>query len=208
MDFDEILDIACTIIGLLLINFDFGSDIWVGVGLFNGCHHKFAAISFLFTTLPSILTFLFVIISSICTRDDDRMTNYVKSKSGLYPFHIIGLIMCFPLYTCVITIMKICNYGNLGEETTKGIQTLELLAESLPQLVFTCYIRANIGCGHGGWKNELIEGFDERIFSIVISTCTLTFGRATISATDFGREKMNFKIFKKLLGMLVHMHKN
>ena len=70
-------------------------------------------------------------------------------------------------------------------------------------LVFTCYIRANIGCGHGGWKNELIEGFDERIFSIIISTCTLTFGRATISATDFGRDKMNFKIFKKLLGMLL-----
>ena len=75
--------------------------------------------------------------------------------------------------------------------------------------MFTCYIRANIGCGHGGWKNELIEGFDERIFSIVISTCTLTFGRATISATDFGREKMNFKIFKKLLGNVsIHMHKN
>ena len=129
-----VLDIILTIFGNFLCIFDFISDIWVGVYLYYGCHYKFATISFLFTSQPSILIFLFLTISCICTRDDDRMTNYVKSKSGLYPFHMIGLIFLFPVYTCVITIMKICNYGNLGEETTKGIQTLELLAESMPQL--------------------------------------------------------------------------
>ena len=85
----------------------------------------------------------------------------------------------------------------LGEQTDSGLQVLVALAQSMPQLIFTCYIRANLGPGYGGWKEDVITevtgGFDERIFAIITSTCTLCIGRATISATNVGKDDWNFK---------------
>ena len=108
----EVKKIVWLIIGLFLINLDFVSDLMVGLGLYNGCHYYFASVSFFFSSLPSILIFIFLTLTSIFPKIGDRMTNYVKEQSGLYPFHLLGLVFCFPLYNCVVKIMG--HNGHVG----------------------------------------------------------------------------------------------
>ena len=151
----EVKKLVLLIIGLFLINLDFVSDLMVGLGLYNACHYYFAFVSFFFSSLPSILIFIFLTLTSIFPNIADRMTTYVKNQSGLYPFQLLGLVFCFPLYHFVI---KIKGYrGHLGEQTESGLQVLVALAQSMPQLIFTCYIRANLGPGYGGWKGDVIN---------------------------------------------------
>ena len=87
---------------LILTIFDFGSDIWVGINLYYSCHYKFAAISFFLTALPALLFFIFFAVTSLRPNLNDKMTRYVKERSGLTKFDFIGLIVCFPLQNCVI----------------------------------------------------------------------------------------------------------
>lgn len=80
-----------TIFELMLIIFDFVSDLLVGIGLYQACHPIFSGLSFMFLALPSILILLFFIIScKYPFKTEDRMTKYIKEKSGLYPFGLIG----------------------------------------------------------------------------------------------------------------------
>ena len=80
-----------TIFELMLIIFDFVSDLLVGIGLYQACHKVFAGLSLTFLALPSILILLFLIISCIYPfKTEDRMTKYIKEKSGLYPVGLIG----------------------------------------------------------------------------------------------------------------------
>ena len=51
--------------GIILVIADFGSDLTVGISLFETCHYVWAALSMFFTALPSILVLLFVIIICI-----------------------------------------------------------------------------------------------------------------------------------------------
>ena len=90
------------VFGLILTIFDFGSDIWVGINLYYACHYKFAAISFFLTALPSLLILIFFAVTSLYPNLKDKMTRYVKERSGLSKFDLIGLIVCFPLQNCVI----------------------------------------------------------------------------------------------------------
>ena len=56
------------------------------------------------------------------------MTSYVKEVSGLDRGDLIGLVICFPLYMCIITIRgRILNNKKLGAQTIKGTQLVEIL---------------------------------------------------------------------------------
>ena len=80
-----------TIFELMLIIFDFVSDLLVGIGLYQACHKVFAGLSLTFLALPSILILLFLIIScNYPFKTEDRMTKYIKEKSGLYPVGLMG----------------------------------------------------------------------------------------------------------------------
>ena len=110
----------------LLIILDFASDIWVGIGLYYACHQNFAYISFTLSALPSILIFIFFVISCICPCQD-RMTKYIKEKSGLYPGGLIGLIFIRPIYAII---MRCCEKGEFGSQTRMGLNFLEILSQS------------------------------------------------------------------------------
>ena len=124
-----------TIFELILIIFDFVSDLLVGIGLYQACHYIFASISFTFLALPSIMTSLFLIIScKYPFKTEDRMTKYIKEKSGLYPVGLIGIILVRPLYACIIRIWKCCNETRFGSQTTMGLKLLEIICQSMVSL--------------------------------------------------------------------------
>ena len=139
------------IFGLVMILVDVGSDLMVGIDLYNSCHYKWAAISFFFTALPSLLVLVFVTVTcllpSLSWKLADNMTIYVEEVSGLHRGDLIGLVLCFPLYTFYLAIRgpNFLDKKDLGEQTIQGILLLELLAESMPQFIFTCYVRAQLG---------------------------------------------------------------
>ena len=190
----EIINIIFTII-------DFVSDILVGIGLYYACHYNFAYVSFTLSALPSILIFIFLLISCICPCDD-RMTDYIKECSGLYPGGLIGLIFFRPLYTIIMRIQECCYKDKYGLQTRLGLKMLEIISQSEPQLIFTCYIRANLGPGHIDWLPDYIqiEWFDERLFSIIIAFLRICVDRSHIHSTYMGEEKINWtKIPGKLI---------
>lgn len=175
--------------GIILVIVDFVSDLTVGIGLFEACHYNWVALSMFFTALPSILVLSFVII--ICIFPNIGNEVYVKNVSGLNNLDLIGLILCFPIYFCILTIRgQILKNKQLGGRTLKGLQLLEVLTESVTQFIFTCYIRINLGSGEprifGIWIGELIPLWDSRIFSIVTSFCAMLFGFSMISTTNMG----------------------
>ena len=62
---------------------------------------------------------------------------------------------------CFLTIRgQILKNKQFGGRTLKGLQLLEVLAESMPQFIFTCYIRIHLGPGEpsifGIWIGEWI----------------------------------------------------
>ena len=60
-----------------------------------------------------------------------------------------------------------------------------------PQLIFTCYIWANLGPGKIEWLNEYIR-FDERLFSIIITFLRICVDRSMIHSSNMGEQKLNF----------------
>ena len=108
---------------------DFVSDIFVGIGLYYACHYNFAYVSFTLSALPSILIFIFLLISCICPCDD-RMTIYIKKRSGLYPGGLIGLIFVRPLYTIIMRIQEWFYEDKYGLQTRLGLKILEILSQS------------------------------------------------------------------------------
>ena len=121
--------IILIIFDLMLIMFDFVSDISVGIGLYQACHLNFALISFTLSALPSVLMMLFLFVSCICPCED-RMTRYIKGHSGLYPGGLIGLIFARPLYTIIIRIQENCKKDEFGSQTRMGLKLLEILSQS------------------------------------------------------------------------------
>ena len=70
-----------------------------------------------FTALPSILVLLYAIISCIFS------SSYVKNLSGLNYYDFLGLILCFPIYVCFLTIRgQILKNKKLGGRTLKGLR--------------------------------------------------------------------------------------
>ena len=59
-----------------------------------------------------------------------------------------------------------------------------------PQLLFTCYIWANLGPGKIEWLNEYVR-FDERLFSIIITFLRICVDRSMIHSTNMGEQKLN-----------------
>ena len=176
-----------SILGLIFIIFDYICDLDVGIGLYQDCHYNFAAVSFFFTSLPSILVLLFVTITCLFPNLGDNMTSYVKEVSGLNRGDLIGLIICFPLYTCIIAIRgRILKNKKLGKQTIKGTQLVEIFAESMPQFLFTCYIRVRFGPDYNGFISNLIPGFDSRLFSVMTSFGALWYGQTMSSAMNMG----------------------
>ena len=95
-------------------------------------------------------------------------------------------------------------FRNLRFVYTFSLICLQLLIQLVayffqPQLIFTCYIRANLGPGHIEWLREYIH-FDERIFSIVIGFLRICADRSLIHSTYMGEEKIKWK---KLPGKLL-----
>ena len=184
------------LLGLFLIIFDYICDLDVGIGLYRDCHYNFAAISFFFTALPSMLVLLFVTITCLFPNLGDNMTSYVKEVSGLDRGDLIGLVICFPLYMCIITIRgRILNNKKLGAQTIKGTQLVEILAESMPQFLFTCYIRVHFGPDFDGFISRL-TGFDGRLFSVMTAFGALWYGLTMTSVTNMGLEPL---VLKKVL---------
>ena len=73
--------IVFKIVGLILIVSDFGSDLWVGINLFNQCHYNYAAISLTLTALPTILVVLFVLVTFVmCPNSKDGLSTYWKES--------------------------------------------------------------------------------------------------------------------------------
>ena len=64
-----------------------------------------------------------------------------------------------------------------------------------PQLIFTCYIRANLGPAHIEWLRDYIqiEWFDERLFSIIIAFLRICVDRSLIHSTYMGEENIKWK---------------
>ena len=186
--------------GIILVIADFGSDLTVGISLFETCHYVWAALSMFFTALPSILVLLFVIIICIFPNIGDEVSSYVKNVSGLSYIDLIGLILCFPIYVCFLAIQgQILKNKELGAKTLKGLQLLELFSESVPQFILTCYIRIHLGPGEpilfGIWIGEWIPQFDSRIFSIVTSFCAMLYGGAMIGTTNMGTKTLVWKSY-------------
>ena len=125
----KVLKILLEFIIVVFTTFDFVSDILVGIGLYYACHYNFAYVSFILTALPSILILIFLLISCICPCDD-RMTDYIKECSGLYPGGLIGLIFFRPLYTIIMRIQECCYKDNYGVQTRLGLKILEILSQS------------------------------------------------------------------------------
>ena len=211
------MSIGQTCFGLFLTISDYISDLDVGIGLYRACHYKFAAVSFFFTSLPSISVLVFVLVTCLHPTLGDGLTEHVRELSGLKIVDLIGLVICFPLWTCIIAIRGLLlenkdlgsqfeksskmatNWDNmkstlkldLGSQTMKGIQLVEIIAEAMPQFLFTCYIRVRLGPDSGGFIKELLPCrltpiWDNRIFSVITSFCALWYGNTMISATNMG----------------------
>ena len=123
-------------VGLILTQVDFVSDIWVGINLYMNCHYKFAAMSFFWTAWPSIVILLYSLNSLVFTSPD---------QFPLAAKDLIGLILCYPVWTCVIAVQGMLGHRNLSHSL--GVKCLEVIGESMTQFVFTCYVRADVGTG-------------------------------------------------------------
>ena len=130
-----------TITASLLSLFDFGTDCWVGINLYLACHYKLAAISFLFIAMPSII----ILIYAMLGRTSCCQNRYHKKefRDRLNCKDLCGLILCYPFYKIYITFREILGHNE--HVVPKGLNFLELVAEALPQLVFTCFIKAYLG---------------------------------------------------------------
>ena len=84
--------------------------------------------------------------------------------------------------------------------------SFHILLSFQPQLLFTFYIRANLGPGQIEWLSEYVQ-FDERIFSIVISFLRIIIDRAVIHSTNMGEQKLNFGKFAGIYQFLKNSHK-
>ena len=126
---------------------------------------------------------------------DDKMTHYVKEKSGLTKLDFIGLIICFPLHNCVIAFSTWFLGRKLDERTLKGIKLVEICAESITQFVFTCYITAYHGLG------DEFDGLIQ-LFSIFVSFFSTIYGFTDIWATDLYSEPINCTYVKDFIKTL------
>ena len=118
--------IASLLIGLVLLYLDQGSDILVGINLYNACHYRWAWTSFLLTCMPSIVM-LFNWIN-------EAINNPINTNDA-------GLMILFflsqPLIALVFTLKVICKGDDNNEylATLKFFKAAEVVFEAMVQYI-------------------------------------------------------------------------
>ena len=159
--------ITSILFGLLLLYFDQGSDIWVGVNFYNACHYRWALTSFLLTSMQTFAMIFYMLFYAL--------NNPKGVKVAI--FFIFSAIFQ-PLFALVIVvIIVICQPDDedntLMAKDTIGILKLfkvaEVVFEAVGQLIFNIYVRSYLAPSDG------IDGYVQ-VGSIILSYIAIIHG--------------------------------
>ena len=160
------------------------SDIVMGISYWLNCHYLWATLSAVFTAMPTVLAILIATLSCVICKDWDD-----KEHLAI----ILSMVFCQPFFATylvygVLTDEDIDEEGKVEVFMIKGLKTLEILLESIPQLLLNGYVRCYLAPGNSGDSWSIMDGI--QLMSIVFSLAAVLHAVGDRFACYYGKTQL------------------
>ena len=148
----------------------------MGISYWLNCHYLWATLSAVFTAMPTVVAFLIATLSCMLfKKDNDKPV-------------ILSAIFCQPFLSTYVLYKILTDKDEFRVLTIKGLKTMEILLESIPQLILNGYVRCYLAPGNSGDGWSIMDGI--QLMSIVFSLAAVLHALGDRFACHYGNTKL------------------